>query len=131
MSFALFVPTAIGAGAALAIGNAIADIERDRASSVGSVVVALGPIAAWRLHAVLLVGVFSVALASLAIYRPAGSLDPRWSVLIVGIGGLIAGIGAVLARSPRADRRERGWELEAVGVGLGAIGWIGGLGGPG
>jgi 4-hydroxybenzoate polyprenyltransferase len=130
-SFALLVPTAVAAGAALAIVNAVADVDRDRAAGVGSVAGALGTRAAWRIHAALLAAVFGVALASLALAPANAPLAPGLAVVIVGIGGLIVAIGAHLARSLFAERRERGWELEAVGIGLAAIAWIGGLIGSG
>jgi hypothetical protein len=35
---------------------------------------------------------------------------------------VVSGLG--LARSDAAARRERGWELQAIGVGLIAAGWL-------
>jgi 4-hydroxybenzoate polyprenyltransferase len=131
MSLGLLVAAAFVAGAALAIVNAIADVERDRAAGVESVAVALGPRLAWRIHAILLVVVFGVAFVSLGLAHPAGLLPVGWGLLLVALGGLIVAVGSRLALSREPERRERGWELEAVGIGLGAIGWIGGFVGPG
>jgi 4-hydroxybenzoate polyprenyltransferase len=122
-SFALLVPAAVGAGAALAIANAIADADRDRDTGVGSVAVTLGTEGAWRIHAVLQVLVFAVALASLALAQ--GTVLP---LTAVAGGGLLVALGAALCRSSRASRRERGWELEAIGIGVAAIGWFAGIG---
>jgi MFS superfamily sulfate permease-like transporter len=47
------------------------------------------------------------------------------------LGALLVVVGAGLARSSLASRRERAWELEAVGIGMAAVGWIGGLGSAG
>jgi 4-hydroxybenzoate polyprenyltransferase len=124
-SFALLVPAAVGAGAALAIANAVADVDRDRQAGAGSVAIALGVEGAWRVHALLLALVFGVALASLTIGQGAAS-----AILVVLAGGVLVAAGAALGRSPRAAWRERGWELEAVGICLAAIGWIAGIGAP-
>ena len=45
--FAILLPTAVVAGAALAIANARADVDRDAAAGVTSVATALGPDRAW------------------------------------------------------------------------------------
>jgi hypothetical protein len=42
----------------------------------------------------------------------------------MAIGGLLLGAGLALSASPRPLRRERGWELEAVGIGLLGTSWV-------
>jgi 4-hydroxybenzoate polyprenyltransferase len=127
-SFAILVPVGIAAGAALAIANAVADADRDRQAGVSSVAIALGRGAAWLLHAWLHLAVFAVALSSLVLGGGRGPVDFRLGFLAIGAGGCLVVLGAWLTRSRMADRRERGWELEAIGIGLAAIGWIGSVG---
>jgi 4-hydroxybenzoate polyprenyltransferase len=129
-SFALLIPTAVGAGAALAIANALADVDRDLAAGVASVAVALGQEAAWRVHLVLHITVFVAAFSSLAMASMAGP-PPLSPAPMMVLGALLVVVGAGLARSSLASRRERAWELEAVGIGMAAVGWIGGLGSAG
>src|SRR4029078_9421776 len=62
--FAVLIPTAVAAGAALAIGHAIAALARDEASGVTSIATALGAERAWRAQVVLLIAVGLAALVS-------------------------------------------------------------------
>lgn len=119
--WALVVPTAMVAGAALAIANASVDIERDRAAGIASVATHIGRGRAWAIHVVLLGTVVLVAMASLV----AGGGDGPFPAGIALAGVLLAG-GAWLVRSASPARRERGWELEAVGTGLLAAVWLAG-----
>ena len=41
--------------------------------------------------------------------------------------GLVIGLGIVVGRDLAPSRRERAWELEAVGVGLLAVAWLAGI----
>jgi 4-hydroxybenzoate polyprenyltransferase len=121
MTFAILLPVAVIAGAALAIANARADAERDAAAGVDSVATRLGPERSWALHAGLLVVVVALAVATLV----AGAAPP--AALLAAIGaGLGIGLGVALGRDPDSARRERAWELEAVGVGLLAAAWLAG-----
>jgi hypothetical protein len=43
------------------------------------------------------------------------------------VGAVAIAAGAILERSVSPARRERGWELEAIGVGVLAAGWIAGV----
>ncbi len=119
---AILLPAGFAAGAALAIANALVDVERDRSAGSSSIVDRLGAAPAWAVHAVLQALVLAVALASLA---GAGAAPVAVIVSLAGAVG-IAG-GAVLARSTRPSARERGWELEAVGVAVLAVGWVLGI----
>jgi 4-hydroxybenzoate polyprenyltransferase len=120
--FALLLPAAFAAGAALAIANALVDVERDRAAGSSSVADRLGAATAWAVHAVLQALVVAVALASLAGAR--ASL----AALVVSLAGAVGiATGVALARSTRPPQRERGWELGAVGVAVLAVGWVLGI----
>jgi 4-hydroxybenzoate polyprenyltransferase len=118
-TFAVLVPAAAFAGAALAIANGLPDEERDRAAGTATVAVRLGRSGAWLLHAVLQVTVIAVALGALLVLRRGG---PGLALALAGAAGIIGGV--MLARDARATRRERGWELESIGLGVLAGGWL-------
>jgi 4-hydroxybenzoate polyprenyltransferase len=110
------VPAGILAGAGLSISNGLADLERDQAGGSDSIVVRLGRSAAFALHAGLLVAAIAVAMLLGPGPRP---------LLWVGIVGVAGGIAVGWSGGP--SRRERAWELEAIGVALLGAGWIGAL----
>ena len=118
----ILLPAGFAAGAALAIANALVDVERDRSAGSSSVVDRLGVASAWAVHAVLQALVVAVALASLA---GAGAALVALAVSLAGALGIVGGV--MLARSARPPGRERGWELEAVGVAVLAVGWLLGI----
>ncbi len=125
MPFAILLPAAAMAGAALAIANARVDLERDRAAGLASVAIRLGPDRAWAMEAVLLLGMILVAFVSLwltgaAVPAVAGTIGVSL-VIVVGMGW---------GRGPEASpaRRERAWEIEAIGVALLAAAWLAGIG---
>jgi 4-hydroxybenzoate polyprenyltransferase len=128
-AFAILVPCAMLAGAALAIANASADVERDIASGATSVAVQLGLARAWLVHLVLIVVATTIVVAALIGANPAGG-----SVAAAGFGVLIvlagAGLGATVGdRRATPAQRQRAWEVEAVGMGLLATAWLVGLAG--
>jgi 4-hydroxybenzoate polyprenyltransferase len=118
-SFAVLVPVAVLAGAALAIANARADLERDAAAGVDSVAVRLGSERAWLVHAVLLGAVVGVAAVTLGL-AGTSALELAGAAIASGI----VAMGIVLGRRGDPSRRERAWELEAVGVGVLAAVWL-------
>ena len=121
-AFALLLPTAVLAGAGLAIANARADEERDAAAGLASIATRLGSEVAWRVHAALLVIAVVVAVASLVVAGvPAAAVGFTLAAGLVVVGGIAVG------RSGPPERRERAWELEAVGIGLLAAAWLAGL----
>ena len=120
-SFLVLLPVAVIAGTALAIANARADAERDAAAGVDSVATRLGPERSWTLHAGLLALVVVLALATLV----AGAAPPVAVLGAVG-AGLVVGLGVALGHRVDSTRRERAWELEAVGVALLAAAWLAG-----
>ncbi len=141
------MPAAVLAGAALALANGLVDLERDARVARRTIAVDLGPARAWAIHA----GLF-VVVAVLAVFvapgvpatpSPAGtgplggpgasgvSLDTlrllRNAGVVLGIA--LVGLGALVLRSARPGVRERGWELEAVGVAGVGLGWLAGTAG--
>jgi 4-hydroxybenzoate polyprenyltransferase len=117
--WAVLLPVAMVAGAALALGNAAVDVERDEATGVSSVATALG----WRRAAVaaliLTVCVAAVAAASLVVLGAPVAL-----LLAVVLGGGVAVAGTLAILDARPDRREVGWKVQAVGVALVGAGWL-------
>jgi len=120
-AFALLVPVAVATGAALAIANARADMERDAAAGVDSVAVRLGRDRSWLLASGLLVAVAAIALLTLVAWGA-----PITAILGAGAGILGIGIGIGAGRDDRPARLERAWELQAVGVGVLAAAWLAG-----
>jgi 4-hydroxybenzoate polyprenyltransferase len=121
---AILVPVAILAGAGLALGNGLADVERDEAAGVATAVVLLGRSRAWLVHAAALLAI--VALAWVLGPGRAGGGAEVWPAVTALGSGLVAG-GVILERATSAGRRERGWELEAVGVAVLGIAWVAGI----
>ena len=119
IAFVVLIPAAVAAGAALAIANALVDVERDLAVGSGSIAVALGPTRAWSVHAALLV---LVGLAASASVLPlGGSVGAGLAVLVAAI---LPSAAAIAGRGGPPARRERAWELEAVGVAILGITWL-------
>ena len=113
------------AGAGLALANGLADIERDVAGGIETAAVKLGRGRAWLIHAGLLIAAIGLALVSL----PAGSAGgagsggvPSLVALVLGTGLIAVGLVAGRVGGPR--RRERAWELEALGVAAFGAGWV-------
>lgn len=121
--FAILVPAAILAGAALAIANGRADIERDAAAGLGSVAIRLGQARAWYVQAALLAIVVLVALWWLWLGQaPALAMASAiGAALVIGVG-----VGWARAATASPARRERAWEIQAVGVALLATAWLAG-----
>jgi 4-hydroxybenzoate polyprenyltransferase len=113
------VPMAVLAGAGLAIANGRADIERDEAAGVGSVAIRLGSERAWWVHLLLLGG--AALLAFGAVLGAGASIGGLLSVLA---GVAVVGVGAMVGRVGDPARRERAWQLEAIGVAGVAIAWL-------
>jgi 4-hydroxybenzoate polyprenyltransferase len=117
-AFGILLPAAVAAGAALAIGNSLVDVERDRAAGRTSVASALGPVRAVRIGVGLYLVVAVAATVSLASAR---SVPVVALVVLAGLGlvpALAAAVGA-----DRPDRRELAWRIEAVGIAALALAW--------
>ncbi|MBA2701297.1 MAG: UbiA family prenyltransferase [Chloroflexi bacterium] len=117
--FGALIPAAAMAGAALAIANARTDTERDQAAGRASVATRLGPGASWLVHAVLWVAVLAIALAGLV----RSGTWVGWLLAAAAAWSLV-GAGIVLGRRASPRRRERAWEIQAVGAGLLALVWL-------
>jgi 4-hydroxybenzoate polyprenyltransferase len=117
--FAALVPTAAIAGAALAIANARVDLERDLAAGIGSVAVRFGDAGSWGIHAVLWSIVVAIALGWLIVADRGASI-----VLAVGAASLPILVGVAIGRTGGPARRERAWEIEAVGALVLAVAWL-------
>jgi 4-hydroxybenzoate polyprenyltransferase len=120
-SFAILLPVAVIAGAALAVANARADIERDEAAGVESVATRLGSGRAWAVNAGLLAVVILLAVGTLV----AQDAPPLATIAALGAAALVA-TGVVVSRDADSAGRERAWEVEAIGVGLLAAAWLAG-----
>jgi 4-hydroxybenzoate polyprenyltransferase len=117
--FVILVPTAVIAGAALAIGNALVDLERDRAAGVSSIAVALGLRNASGVAVALFGTVWSLAWSS-ALLAGAG-----WVLVgLIAIVGMIPLVAAAWAGTATSARRERLWQVEAIGIALLAGLWL-------
>jgi 4-hydroxybenzoate polyprenyltransferase len=118
-SFVVLVPAGVVAGAGLAIANARADMDRDNAAGVRSIATRLGAARAWSIHAVLLLSVIVTALSTLTQANVDGT-----PLYLAVAAGLVVTAGIVIGRNDDAQRRERGWEVEAIGVALLATAWL-------
>src|SRR6185369_11893209 len=132
----VLVPIGVLAGTALALANGIVDAERDSGSGRPATVVRLGRRRAWIVQSVVL----AVAAGLAVVLAPGGGVSGAGSAAagpaavlgLVRTWGLLLGcvgiaLGGVVLASPRAGIRERGWELEAVGVAALGIGWLAGV----
>jgi 4-hydroxybenzoate polyprenyltransferase len=117
--FIALVPMTMLAGAALAIANARADLERDVAAGTVSVATRLGIEGSWRLHVALWFLVLIVGLGSLA-FRGVGLVQILPAVAAAGL----IGTAVAWSRDGRPAARERAWQFEAAGGGLALLGWL-------
>ena len=117
--FTALVPMATLAGAALAIANARADLERDRAAAIVSVATRLGLEGSWRLQAILWLVTAAVGLGWLA-FRGA---EPLKAATFLGTAGLIGAV-VIWSRERGPGGRERAWEFEAAGAALALLTWL-------
>ena len=124
--FLVLVPAAANAGTALAIANAIVDMERDEEAGVQSIALALGAERASALVLVLHAVVAILALATAVVLgAPAGWVVAILLAACAPLAG--AGLGLVAARRDDTGWRELAWEVQAVGTGLLAVAWLGAL----
>jgi 4-hydroxybenzoate polyprenyltransferase len=116
-AFAILLPAAVAAGAALAIGNSLVDVERDRAAGRTSVAAGLGAASAARLEAVLFLLVAAGAGVSVGAGQP---LPVALAVTALGTGPVVAALAGA-GGGPR--RRELAWRIEAIGLAILAVVW--------
>lgn len=120
--FGVLIPIAVVAGTALAIANALADVERDRAAGVETIATTLGMERARRLGAALLVTAATGAFATAIVLGG----PPGWIAVVVA-GGLLTIGGVWIGWGADARARQRAWEVQALGAGLLAAGWVGAI----
>lgn len=120
--FAVLVPIAMLAGAALAVANAVADLERDRAAGTATVATSLGLGRARQAGGALESMVIVTALVSAVALG--GSVG--W-LLVAGAGAAIVVAGLALGWNGGPRARRRAWEIQAAGMGVIAAGWLGSL----
>jgi 4-hydroxybenzoate polyprenyltransferase len=118
-SFAILLPAAVGAGAGLAIGNALVDVERDRAAAVSSIAVALGSRNAVRSAVVLFAAIWALACSSV-LWLGGSPL----AIAAVAIIGLVPVAAAASTGSAASAHRERLWQVEAIGLAVLAAVWL-------
>jgi len=120
------VPAAVGAGAALAIANARADLERDVAAGIDSIAIRLGHDRAWLVSTTLFAIIAIVAVVTMFM------ADARTATVVGAIAGIaVIGIGVDAGRNRSPRHLERAWEFDAVGVALLAAAWLAGVAGAG
>jgi 4-hydroxybenzoate polyprenyltransferase len=118
-AFALLVPAAVVAGTALATGNALVDIERDRAAGADSIATRLGSRGATRQIVLSLSAVAGMAISS------AGAVGaPALVLLALGGTSAVPIVAAVLAAGRSPGTREWAWRIEAVGLAILAGIWL-------
>jgi 4-hydroxybenzoate polyprenyltransferase len=110
------------AGAALAVANAVADVEGDLAAGIETVATSLGLDRARRIGGALWGLVILAALSSAALLGG----DAAWLAAAAG-GSIVVLVGLALGWSGRPTTRRHGWEVQAVGIAIVAAGWLGAL----
>ena len=125
--FLVLVPAAANAGTALAIANAVVDMERDEAAGIESIALALGARRAGWLIIGLQGVVVALALGTVAVAgAPTGWAAAVVLTACVPLAGAVLGLAAIY-RGRGPGWRELAWEIQAVGVGLLAVAWLGAL----
>jgi 4-hydroxybenzoate polyprenyltransferase len=125
------LPVGVLGGGGLALANGLVDIERDAGSGRRAAAVALGRNRTWLAQTVALAiaGLLAVFLApAVASATPGADIGTLLALRMVGVAlgvGLIA-LGSACLAANRPGVRERGWELEAIGVAAIGIGWLAG-----
>lgn len=117
--FTILIPMTVLAGAALAVANARADLDADRAAGTVSVATVLGPTRSLWLDAVLMAAATTIGV--LLVGRGSwGSVT--WALVIVGT--VLVGLGLAAGRGSIARARRRSWEAQAIGAAVAGAGWV-------
>jgi 4-hydroxybenzoate polyprenyltransferase len=127
------VPTAVLGGTGLALANGLVDVDRDAATGRRTIAVALGRGHAWIVQTAVLAAASALAVAlSPAVPGGPGATGGALDVLRalrfggIGLGILALALGSIVLRASGPGTRERGWELEALGVAALGVGWLAG-----
>jgi 4-hydroxybenzoate polyprenyltransferase len=118
-AFAALVPAAVLAGAALAIGNSLVDVERDEAAGRTSVAARLGLARAGLVVAALVAAVVVIAVGSAVRAGVPGA-----AVAGLVLAGGVAIVAAAAAPGGSPGRREWAWRIEAIAIGGLAVIWL-------
>lgn len=110
---------ALPAGAALALANELPDMERDAAAGLSSASRSLGRHRAWTVGA-LLQGI--VAVSAALGFGALGGRPGLWPAVVASVA--ILALGVALGAGTSVSRRQRGWEVQAVAIGLLAAVWL-------
>ncbi len=132
VAFLFFLPAAAVEGAALALANPLTDLEGDRRAGVATPAVRLGAGLAWRLTATLQVAAVGIAVGSLVLLggssaEPSAPVERLLGTGLALSGSALIGVGVWLSHpgtSWRPPRRQLAWEIQAIGAGTLAVGWI-------
>lgn len=124
-AWAVVVPGAV-AGAGLSLANGLADLDRDASQARITAAVRLGPRLGWLVQA----GLIAAAIALLVAVgvAVAGTEGLGRASAGLSVGALAIVVGIVFGWAGGAGRRERAWELEALGVAVVAAAWFIGQG---
>jgi 4-hydroxybenzoate polyprenyltransferase len=125
--FPLLIGMGLLAGVALAVANGLVDLTGDAASGSRGIAVTLCRTRSLRLALVCEVALAVLVTLDLAVAPPGAPAVPppaAWAATLVGAACCLAGLALCADRQPR--RREAGWELQALGIGLLAVGWFAG-----
>ncbi len=117
--FGILLPAGALAGLGLALANGIGDEEDDREAGTATAAGRLGRPTAWLLHVAALGAALTLAAIGLVLFEASGP-----GVIVAAGGGGVVGLGAVATGTGRRSVRRHGWEVEAVGIGVVAAGWV-------
>ena len=110
---------AVLAGPMLQLANGLVDVERDRLAGMRSLALWLGRRDSILALTGLSAAVYGVAWVSLLDRHPAAG-----SLLAIGLATVAAGVGIALSAAHLSRARERGWQLQVVGLALLGGGWL-------
>lgn len=117
--FAVLLPMAVLAGAALAIANARADLEVDLAAGTRSVATTLGSSRSWWAGVALVIAATVIGAVGTQL-----SGWPSLPAALIVVGTVIVLGGLALGRGEGTGARRRAWEAQALGAAIAGTGWI-------
>ncbi len=115
----LLLPLAALAGPTLHLANGMVDLERDAATGIPAPAVRLG-----RRRALVVLGTLVVTIYAIAWITLLDSGPPPTSVVAAATATTCAVAGMRMSASVDAVVRERGWQAQAIGIALLAVGWL-------
>lgn len=115
----LLLPIAALAGPTLQLANGLVDLEHDRATGLPGLAPSLGRHRALGVLVALLLVVHGAAWITLL-----RTGAPPWALGVTACASAAALLGAGLSAQAAPQRRELGWKVQALAIGLLAIGWL-------